>query len=248
MSSMSVEAEAALAPKHIAIIMDGNGRWATARKLPRAAGHRAGAEAVRRIVKASAERGIEALTLFAFSSENWNRPEREVKLIMELFSWTVNRELKRLQNANIRLEFIGDLSALSDKLRTKLLTAAKKTASNTGMKLVVAVNYGGRWDIAHAAQKIAAAVKGGDLSTEEINEQMLSEYLSTSHLPDPDLFIRTSGELRISNFLMWQLAYTELYFADVHWPDFDETELDKAIADFSNRQRRFGKTPEQINE
>ncbi|WP_394332123.1 isoprenyl transferase [Piscirickettsia litoralis] len=235
-------------PKHIAIIMDGNGRWATSRKLPRAAGHRAGAETVRRIVKASAERGIEALTLFAFSSENWNRPEREVKLIMELFSWTLSRELKRLQNANIRLEFIGDLSALSEKLRKKLLAGAEKTAENTGMKLVVAVNYGGRWDITNATLKIARAVQLGDLTTESINEQMLSEYLSTAHLPDPDLFIRTSGELRISNFLMWQLAYTELYFADVHWPDFDEAELDKAITDFSNRQRRFGKTPEQIGE
>lgn len=235
-------------PRHVAIIMDGNGRWAEHRNLPRFAGHRAGVETVRRIVQMSGELGIEALTLFAFSSENWRRPKKEVGLLMDLFLSALEREVNKLHETGVRLRVIGELSAFPKKLQQRIHDSMEKTRDNKGLALNIAANYGGKWDIAQAVRKLAEQVADGTLSSDEIDEAAIAERLSFSTLPDPDLFIRTGGEQRISNFLIWQLAYSELYFTHTLWPDFDREEYAKALQSFASRQRRFGQTGAQILE
>ncbi|MCG5534943.1 di-trans,poly-cis-decaprenylcistransferase [Ectothiorhodospira mobilis] len=226
--------------------MDGNGRWARARMRPRTEGHRQGVKAARTAVRACAARGVQVLTLFAFSSENWRRPRHEVGTLMDLFVGSIGREVPELVEKGIRLRFIGDRSAFSERLQERMAEAETRTAGNDHMDLVVAVSYGGRWDITQAARRLAERVHAGELDPQAVTAQVLESHLATAQLPDPDLFIRTGGEKRISNFLLWQLAYTELYFSDVLWPDFDETELDRAFACFAGRQRRFGHIQEQI--
>ena len=233
-------------PRHIAIVMDGNGRWATRRYLPRPAGHREGVRAVRRVVQACQERGVGVLTLFAFSSENWRRPHREVSLLMDLFLTTLRSEMRRLQENNVRVSFIGERSAFSATLQTYMRQAEDQTAANTSLRLVIAANYGGRWDVLQAVQRLATEVAESRLSPAEITAQMMDSCLSLGGLPEPDLFIRTGGEQRISNFLLWHLAYTELYFTDRLWPDFDASALDEALQAFACRPRRFGMTDEQL--
>jgi undecaprenyl diphosphate synthase len=233
-------------PRHIAVVMDGNGRWATQRGLPRTAGHREGVKAVRAIVETSAERGVGTLTLFAFSSENWRRPKSEVSVLMSLFLTTLRSEVRRLVDNNVRLRFIGERQVFSDRLRAAMNQAEGDTRDCSGLNLVVAANYGGRWDIVQAARRISDQVLAGQMLPEDVTEDSLHRLTCLADLPAPDLFIRTGGERRISNFLIWQLAYTELYFADCLWPDFDEMELDRALADFERRQRRFGRTGEQV--
>lgn len=233
-------------PQHIVVVMDGNGRWAKQRFMPRSAGHKAGVKATRQIVENCVAKDIKALTLFAFSSENWKRPEQEVSTLMELFITTLQTEVKSLHKQNVRMRFIGDCSAFSDKLQKKIQQATELTEKNSGLQLNIAVNYGGRWDIAQACQAIAEAVQREDLKATDINAELVDQYVSLSELPDPDLFIRTGGERRISNFLIWQLAYTELYFTDVLWPEFNDEELDRALNWYAGRQRRFGQTGEQV--
>ncbi|MFT4194001.1 polyprenyl diphosphate synthase [Ottowia sp.] len=226
-------------PRHVAIVMDGNGRWAKRRFMPRIAGHRQGVESLRRCIRACAERGVQVLTVFAFSSENWSRPEEEVSGLMDLLGKALAREVPELRQSGIRLQFVGDRAALSERLRRDLAQAEGQTADNTRMVLNVCLNYGGRWDIAQAAARLAAA-------GEPITEASLSGAMALAHVPDPDLLIRTGGERRISNFLLWQCAYSELVFSDRLWPDFDEAALDEALADFAARERRFGQTSEQV--
>ncbi len=226
-------------PQHIAIVMDGNGRWAKQRFLPRVAGHKQGVDALRRCANACQARGVRVLTVFAFSSENWNRPSEEVSGLMELFVSALLREAPSLLAQGVRLCVVGDRAGLSPKVLAALVNAEALTAHNTSLVFNVCFNYGGRWDIAQAAARLAA--RG-----EPITELALDRALSLAHVPDPDLLIRTGGEMRISNFLLWQAAYTELYFSSKLWPDFDEAELDAAIADYSQRERRFGKTTEQL--
>ncbi|RYG10524.1 MAG: di-trans,poly-cis-decaprenylcistransferase [Burkholderiales bacterium] len=226
-------------PHHIAVVMDGNGRWATRRYLPRVAGHKKGVDALRVCVRRCAERGVKVLTVFAFSSENWNRPPEEVSGLMELLAGALSREVPQLNVDGVRIQFVGDRSALSDKVRAGLASAEAATAGNTRLVFNVCFNYGGRWDIAQAAARLAA-------EGTPITEQSLGCAIATAHVPDPDLVIRTGGEKRISNFLLWQAAYSELYFSEKLWPDFDEAALDAAIADYAQRQRRFGKTPDQV--
>lgn len=233
-------------PRHIAIIMDGNNRWAKARRLPGLAGHKAGVDCVRSVIQGCVEQGVEALTLFAFSSENWKRPPLEVKGLMELFKLALDRESKKLLKNNIRLRVIGDKTAFSDSLREKIARAEEMTAQCDGLQLNIAANYGGRWDITYAAKQLAKRCVSGELELDAITEDTLGEFISMSDLPAPDLCIRTGGEQRISNFLIWQFAYTELYFTDLFWPDFDKAELSKAIESYSVRERRFGKTSEQV--
>lgn len=233
-------------PRHVAIIMDGNNRWAKMRRLPSLAGHKAGVDSVRAAVDGCARYGVESLTLFAFSSENWRRPAIEVTGLMELFMLALKREVKKLHSNNIRLRVIGDKSRFSQRLQNKIADAEALTAANTGLTLNVAANYGGQWDIINAARGLAQQVRDGQLDVDAIDEMALENLLSTSGQPLPDLCIRTAGEQRISNFLLWQFAYAELYFTDAYWPDFDRAELELAFEDFSNRQRRFGKTSEQI--
>jgi len=233
-------------PKHIAIVMDGNGRWAKAKNRPRFMGHKKGVEAVRNIVKECSTLGVESLSLFAFSSENWKRPEEEIKHLMSLFMLALEREAKSLARNNVKLQIIGDLSSFSEKLQKKIKQVESLTAECTGLNLIVAANYGGRWDITEATKKIATLVDSGDKTIDSITEQDIKQQLTTTGIPDPDLFIRTGGEIRISNFLIWQMAYAELYFTDVLWPDFDAEHLNNAIQDYSSRQRRFGKTSEQV--
>lgn len=233
-------------PRHIAIIMDGNGRWAQQRRLPRAVGHKEGVKAVRKTVDFCARNNIEVLTLFAFSSENWRRPADEVSILMELFVATLQRETQKLHENGIRLRFIGDRTAFSQKLQDKIAEAENKTAQNTVMTVLVAANYGGKWDITQAVRRIAEQVAAGELLPADIDEAVLQQNLATADLPEPDLFIRTGGETRISNFLLWQLAYTELYFTPMLWPDFDEQALTEALRDYGRRQRRFGHTSEQL--
>ncbi len=235
-------------PRHIAIIMDGNGRWAKRQFLPRVAGHRAGVEVVRKITKACAEKGIEVLTLFAFSTENWQRPKQEVNAILEIFLSALDREVKKLHENNVQLRVIGGEARFSPELRQRINAAQQLTAQNTGLKLVIAFDYSGQWDISNAARLLAMKVQAGELTSEQITPQLFEQFLSTKDLPEPDLFIRTSGERRISNFLLWQLAYTELYFTEVHWPDFSVAVLDDAINYFASRERRFGCTSEQLSE
>ena len=233
-------------PRHIAIIMDGNGRWAQQRGLMRHAGHKAGVKTVRSSVEQSVKHGIEVLTLFAFSSENWKRPKKEVSLLMDLFMVALQREVKRLKRNNVRLRIIGDRSAFSEKLQQRISAAEAETAGNDGLVLQIAANYGGRWDITQAVRRIAARVASGQLQPDHIDEDLISSELSFKDLPDPDLFIRTGGEQRVSNFMLWQSAYTELYFTDAYWPEFDAEAFDQAIAFYSSRQRRFGMTGEQL--
>ena len=216
--------------------------------LPRYMGHREGVKAVRRIVEACRARGIEALTLFAFSSENWRRPKTEVGLLMDLFVRTLRKEVDRLHRNDVRMRFIGDRSAFNEKLQSLMDSAEAQTAGNTGMTLAIAANYGGRWDMADAARRLAERVASGDLQPEDITSDLLGQELSITDLPEPDLFIRTGGEQRISNFMLWQLAYTELYFTDRLWPDFDVAAFDEALQSFAGRQRRFGKTGEQVEQ
>lgn len=233
-------------PRHIAIIMDGNGRWAKQRSLPRTVGHRAGAGAVRKTVEQCLAKGIEALTLFAFSSENWRRPPQEVSLLMELFLASLERETRKLHERGVRLRVIGDRSAFAPGLQASIAASEELTKANRRLDLVIAANYGGRWDILQAARLLAEQAERGELRAAEIDAQRFEAHLALADLPEPDLFIRTGGERRISNFLLWQLAYTELYFTPVLWPDFDEAALHEALLDYAGRQRRFGYTGEQV--
>lgn len=226
-------------PQHIAIVMDGNGRWANQRYLPRVAGHRQGVESLRRCVRACADRGVKVLTVFAFSSENWNRPHEEVSGLMNLLLSALSGEVKPLHESGVKICFVGDRGRVSERVRAGFAQAEQLTASNNKITLNVCFNYGGRWDIAQAAQKLAARGL-------EITEVALSQEMATAHVGDPDLLIRTGGEFRISNFLLWQSAYSELYFSDKLWPDFDETALDAALLAFAQRERRFGQTSEQV--
>ncbi len=238
MSDASLKATQRL-PRHVAIVMDGNGRWAQKRFLPRVAGHRQGVEALRRTVQACIDRGISVLTVFAFSSENWNRPADEVSGLMDLLAMALGREVPKLHDNGVQLHFPGDRSVLSPRVQQSLAEAQALTADNRRLVFNVCFNYGGRWDIVQAARQLA--VQG-----REITEQALSETTALAHVGDPDLLIRTGGEMRISNFLLWQSAYTELFFTPCLWPDFDGAELDRALADYAGRERRFGKTSEQV--
>ncbi|ORE87035.1 undecaprenyl diphosphate synthase [Oceanococcus atlanticus] len=231
-------------PRHIAIIMDGNGRWAQKRAMPRTMGHRAGGKVARKIIEACDARGIECLTLFAFSTENWGRPKQEVGVLMDLFLSTLRERMDEFHERGARLRFIGDRSSFAEPLRAEMQRAEEQTASNSGLQLNVAVSYGGRQDIAAVARRMAEQVRDGEMQLDDITEQRIDAALALGDLPPPDLFIRTGGELRISNFLLWQLAYTELFFTDTLWPDFDEAALDKAIAGFAARERRFGGLPQ----
>jgi undecaprenyl diphosphate synthase len=234
--------DAAAIPQHVAVIMDGNGRWAKKRFLPRVAGHVRGVEQVREMVRACLEHGIRYLTLFAFSSENWRRPQEEVSLLMSLFVKALEQEVDKLDKAGVRLRVVGDLQRFDARLQELIATAQERTAGNGKLDLTIAANYGGRWDILQAVNRLRAASP----ATTDWQESDLEPYLSMSFAPEPDLFIRTGGEQRISNFMLWQLAYSELYFTDTLWPDFDTGELDKAIASYQHRERRFGRTSEQL--
>jgi undecaprenyl diphosphate synthase len=234
--------ETAAVPRHIAVIMDGNGRWAKRRLMPRVAGHRKGVEALRGVIRACAERGVSHLTVFAFSSENWRRPQEEVTLLMELFMRALESEVARLHENGIRFRVIGDLSGFSERIQALIRDAEALTRDNARLTFTVAANYGGRWDIVQAVKRLMAAGAAAD----DIDEAALAAQLSVADQPEPDLFIRTGGEQRISNFLLWQLAYTELYFTDSLWPDFDAQALDEAIASYRKRERRFGRTSEQV--
>ncbi|HUH59734.1 MAG TPA: polyprenyl diphosphate synthase [Candidimonas sp.] len=235
-------------PRHLAIIMDGNGRWATKRFLPRTAGHVRGVQAVRRAVEACGKRGVEYLTLFAFSSENWRRPKDEVSLLMRLFIQTLEKEVLKLDGQGVRLRIVGDLSPFEPRLQELIRAAEQRTEHNTALNLTIAANYGGRWDILQAMQRLLAARPELARQPDKINETLLSDYLSMAYAPEPDLFIRTGGEQRISNFLVWQLAYTELYFTNDYWPDFGPREIDAAFEWYRTRERRFGRTSAQLAE
>ncbi len=237
---------ALLVPRHIAIVMDGNGRWAKARHRPRSFGHHAGRKAVREVVEGCLRERVRALTLFAFSSENWQRPQDEVGALMELFLRALDKEVDELHEQGVRLRFIGDLDRFAHGLRERMLAAMDRTADNDQLHLSVAVNYGGRWDIVQTARAAAAAVARGELRVEQIDEAELDRHAQLADLPPLDLFIRTGGEHRISNFLLWQVAYAELYFTDTLWPDFDQASLRLAIEDFARRERRFGRTGDQL--
>jgi|SRR5690606_21744738 len=244
LSSTRVVPETSAVPRHIAIIMDGNGRWATKRFMPRVAGHVKGVEAVRGVVEACARQGVEYVTFFAFSSENWRRPADEVSTLMRLFVTALEREVAKMHANGIRLRIVGDLSRFDDKLQKLILNAERKTEVNTRLTVTICANYGGRWDIMQAVNRMLAAHPG----VTDFSEEELAPYLSMAYAPEPDLFIRTGGEERISNFLLWQLAYTELYFTDTHWPDFDADALAQAIASYQQRERRFGRTSQQLLE
>lgn len=233
-------------PRHIAIIMDGNGRWAKERGKERSYGHRQGVESVRTITRAAGNLGIKYLTLYTFSTENWSRPEEEVHALMALMVMAIERETPDLMNNNVRLTAIGDLERMPAEVRERLSRCMEQTASNTGITLVLALSYSSRWEIVRAARFMAAEAAAGRLLPEQIDEQLVSSALTTSAIPDPDLLIRTGGECRISNFLLWQAAYSELYFTPQYWPDFDEESLYKAICDYQSRERRFGKISEQL--
>ncbi|HAU4227973.1 TPA: isoprenyl transferase [Legionella pneumophila] len=227
-------------PQHIAVVMDGNGRWAESRGLPRVEGHKAGLDSVKKIINCCLEKKISCLSLFAFSSENWSRPVTEVNFLMELFLEALRKEIDDLNQHGIRLKLTGDREPLSQVLQKQMYDAEALTRNNQQLILNVVVNYGGKWDIVTAAKKLIHSVLDGKLACDEINEAVFAQFLDTSGMPEPDLFIRTSGELRISNFFLWQLAYTELYFTDVHWPDFNEHEFELALTSFARRARRFG--------
>ncbi len=234
-------------PRHVAIIMDGNGRWAQQHNRPRTYGHKKGVEATRKSIAFFARAGVKQLTLFAFSSENWSRPKEEVSTLMSLFVTSLKNNTQELQKNNIRIRFIGDRSAFSSKLQKQIKASEQATENNTQMTLNVAANYGGQWDVAQAVQKIAERAREGSLDIAAIDPELIASELSLANSPDPDLFIRSGGEKRISNFLLWQLAYTELYFSEVLWPDFDEREMQAALDSFASRQRRYGRTAEQLD-
>lgn len=238
---------ASVKPKHVAIIMDGNNRWAKERNKSGISGHKAGVSSVRAVVKACAEEGVEVLTLFAFSSENWRRPVDEVSALMSLFLFALQREVKKLHKNNICLKIIGDRSRFSEQLQQHMAKAEALTSQNTAMTLVIAANYGGHWDITQASRKIAEQVKCGNVLPDDVTEALVQSHLSLGNFPMPDLMIRTAGEERISNFMLWQLAYAEFYFSDVYWPDFKEEQMRAALAAYSLRKRRFGQTDDQIS-
>ncbi len=233
-------------PAHIAIIMDGNGRWAKERGLSRLVGHQNGVESVRKVTEAATEIGIKYLTLYTFSTENWNRPQAEVDALMELLVENIVKETPTFHKNNVRLEAIGDLERMPANVLARLRACIAETSVNTGLTLVLALSYSSRWELTDAMRKIAKKVAAGEISADGITEQTVSQHLTTAAIPDPDLLIRTSGEVRISNFLLWQIAYSELYFTPTHWPDFREEEFYKAIVDYQHRERRFGKTSEQL--
>lgn len=246
MSASASQVITATVPRHIAIIMDGNNRWAKQRHLPGIAGHKAGVNSVRQAIEGCVEQGVEVLTLFAFSSENWKRPEGEVRGLMDLFMLSLDREVKKLHRHGIRLNIIGDRQRFSTRLQQKMAAAEALTLDNEGLTLNIAANYGGRWDIVQAARSAMQSCLDGQLQPADLDETLFDGFTTLAGVPDPDLCIRTGGEQRISNFLIWQLAYTELYFCDCYWPDFGKAELSKAIESFASRQRRFGKTSDQI--
>ena len=246
MASTKIPFSGSAQARHVAIIMDGNNRWAKARKLPGVAGHKAGVNSVRAVVEACARSGVEVLTLFAFSSENWRRPKAEVSALMRLFMVALKREVKKLHKNNIRLKIIGDRQKFSSALQQSMEKAELLTARNTRMTLVIAANYGGHWDIVEATRKIAGLVARGELKPAEITDEHIQSFISLGDLPPPDLCIRTAGEQRISNFLLWQFAYTEFYFADEFWPDFREESMERALLVYSKRIRRFGQTDDQV--
>ncbi|MBB6241843.1 undecaprenyl diphosphate synthase [Rhodanobacter sp. MP1X3] len=233
-------------PRHIAIVMDGNGRWAKARHRPRSFGHNAGRKAVREAIESCMREGVQALTIFAFSSENWQRPPDEVMALMNLFVRALDKEVDELHSNGVRLRFIGDLSAFDEPLRARMQASMTRTAGNDKLHVSIAVNYGGRWDIVQAARRAAEAVARGELRAEDVDEARLGQWMSLAELPPLDLFIRTGGEYRISNFLLWQAAYAELYFTETLWPDFDRACLRRAIEDYARRERRYGRTGEQV--
>lgn len=233
-------------PRHIAVIMDGNGRWAKEQGKMRVFGHQHGVDAVRNVTEACAELGVEYLTLYAFSTENWNRSSFEVDALMTLLTQALKTEVKTLNDNNIRLDAVGDLTRLPKSQYNALMSAIENTKDNTRMTLTLCLSYSGRWELTETVKKIAGKVKNGELNPEDINEKMVSDNLATSYMPDPELLIRTSGEIRISNFLLWQLAYSELYFTKKYWPDFSKEDLYEAIIDYQSRERRFGKTSEQL--
>lgn len=233
-------------PEHVAIIMDGNGRWAKKQGLARVFGHQKGVETVHEITTAAAELGLKYLTLYTFSTENWNRPKEEVDAIMSLLVDTIAKERPTLMKNNVRLLTIGDTNRLPDEARKKYLKLIEDTAGNTGLSLVLALSYSSRWEITEAMKRIGRKIESGEIKAEDITEQMLTDNMTTAYIPDPDLLIRTSGEYRISNFLLWQLAYSEMYFTDCYWPEFTREEFYKALVDYAQRERRFGKTSEQI--
>lgn len=233
-------------PRHIAIIMDGNGRWAKQQGKPRIFGHRNGVKAVRETTEAAAELGVEFLTLYAFSTENWNRPQMEVNALMRLLVDTLHKEIETLNKNNIRLEAIGNIAKLPASTHKALLEGIQKTKNNTRMTLVLALNYSAKWDIVQSAKKIAWKIQSNSLALEDVNDELFAAHLSTAGIPDPELLIRTSGEHRLSNFLLWQIAYAELYFTPVFWPDFRKEHFYQAIIDYQNRERRFGKISEQV--
>ena len=242
---MSVQSQVAN-PGHICIIMDGNGRWARQRLMPRSFGHRQGVDATRRCVEFFAGAGVDYLTLFAFSSENWKRPEEEVSNLMELFIRSLQRYTDELHEKGLRIRFIGNRDRFADKLRQQIEQTELKTVDNRGMTLIIAANYGGQWDIVNAARELATRVQDGEISIAQIDDRQFSRRLALGEVPSPDLFIRTGGEQRISNFLLWQLAYTEFYFCDCLWPDFDDREMQLALDEYHRRQRRYGKTGDQV--
>jgi undecaprenyl diphosphate synthase len=235
-------------PRHIAIIMDGNGRWAKQRMLPRYAGHQAGVETVRQVVNHCAQQGVEVLTLFAFSTENWRRPSQEVSWLLKLFISVLRREVDKLHKNQVRLRIIGDRTAFPARLQELIAQSEELTKNNTGLTLVIAANYGGHWDIVKTAKYFAQQVEQGQLKSEDITTSLFATQMCLADLPEPDLFIRTGGEMRVSNFLLWQLAYTEMYFTDTLWPDFDKTQFMAALESFASRQRRFGRTGDQVEE
>ena len=247
-SSTSQVPDTPIVPRHVAIIMDGNGRWAKQRLLPRVAGHRKGVETVRTVIRAAIERGIEYLTLFAFSSENWRRPPEEVSILMELFLRALEQEVAKLHQNGIRFRVVGDLSRFTPRIRELIAAGEQLTSTNTRLTLTIAANYGGRWDIAQAARRLYTTRREALEPDVPLDADALAPFLAMAYAPEPDLFIRTGGEQRISNFLLWQLAYTELYFTDQLWPDFDAHSLDDAIASYRSRERRFGRTSEQLKE
>lgn len=246
--SLKEQINAEKLPAHVAIIMDGNGRWAKQKGMDRIFGHRQGVNTVREVIEAAAELGIKYLTLYAFSTENWGRPDDEVNALMGIMVQSLNDETDKLIRNNIKLTAIGDVDRLADDVKSRFLESISLTSSATGLTLVVAMSYSSRWEITEAARKLSADICSGRIQTDSVGPDEFEKYLATSEIPDPELLIRTSGELRISNFLLWQIAYTELYFTDILWPDFSKEEFYKAIIDFQKRERRFGKTSEQVTE
>lgn len=245
-TTMNNELDMKRIPTHVAIIMDGNGRWAAERGKERSFGHQAGVETVRRITSECVRLGVKYLTLYTFSTENWNRPEDEVSALMGLVLSSLEDEI--FMKNNVRFRVIGDVKRLPESVRAKLRETEEHTATNTTMTMVVALSYSARWEMTHALQNIVTDVQSGRVHADDVNEELVGQYLETAFMPDPDLLIRTGGELRVSNFLLWQIAYSELYFCDTYWPDFNEADLHRAIIDFQSRQRRFGKTERQIED